>query len=408
MVVDRHRRRRRRDVPVRCRSTGSPTQASTAAHEDRHALRLAAGRLGPDVRAGHGRRDLLRRPLPRAPGRADRRRRADPRQHAARDRLGHDPVPDRHRARRLRRRGAARHREEASRTSCRCARSAQQFTWHFEYPRRRQDGPSDAAVPAEGPAGALRRSTPRTCSTSSGCRRSASRSTPCPGIRPTTALHARTGSATTRSSAPSCAASATRRCARRRVRHRRAAFKHVGRQAVNPASRRHGGAAGAARRRRSSTAPASRSSPATAAAAPATRSPTPARPARSGPDLDSRSRRGTQAFIKQSIVDPNAVDRDGFPENIMPQDFKQLAPRQVDALVKYLLQVESRMRDGYSYAPLHAHAKLHAALALVPRRAGTARCSSSALRARVRVGTVRPRRCTTTRRSTATRSRPSR
>jgi cytochrome c oxidase subunit 2 len=46
-----------------------------------------------------------------------------------------------------------------------------------------------------------------------------------------------------------------------------------------------------------------------------------------------------QAFIRQSIVDPNAVITPGFPANTMPQNFQtQLGPQKIDALVKYLLQ----------------------------------------------------------------------
>jgi cytochrome c oxidase subunit 2 len=45
------------------------------------------------------------------------------------------------------------------------------------------------------------------------------------------------------------------------------------------------------------------------------------------------------AFIKQSIVDPNAKITPGFPANTMPQNFQQqLGPQKIDALVKYLLQ----------------------------------------------------------------------
>src|SRR3954452_25407296 len=45
------------------------------------------------------------------------------------------------------------------------------------------------------------------------------------------------------------------------------------------------------------------------------------------------------AFIKQSIVDPNAKIAPGFPANTMPQNFQQqLGPQKIDALVKYLLQ----------------------------------------------------------------------
>jgi cytochrome c oxidase subunit 2 len=59
-----------------------------------------------------------------------------------------------------------------------------------------------------------------------------------------------------------------------------------------------------------------------------------------GPDL-TKVKIATKgaAFIKQSIVDPNAEITPGFPANTMPQNFQQqLGPQKIDALVKYLLQ----------------------------------------------------------------------
>jgi cytochrome c oxidase subunit 2 len=57
-----------------------------------------------------------------------------------------------------------------------------------------------------------------------------------------------------------------------------------------------------------------------------------------GPKLDGIAKQG-EAFIKQSIEDPNAKITAGFPKGVMPQDFKtRLGPEKVDALVKYLLQ----------------------------------------------------------------------
>jgi cytochrome c oxidase subunit 2 len=56
-----------------------------------------------------------------------------------------------------------------------------------------------------------------------------------------------------------------------------------------------------------------------------------------GPDLDKVSK-PTAAYVKQSIEDPNAVVRKGFPKGVMPQDFGQkLSADEIDALVKYLL-----------------------------------------------------------------------
>src|SRR5215218_3648269 len=57
-----------------------------------------------------------------------------------------------------------------------------------------------------------------------------------------------------------------------------------------------------------------------------------------GPKLDGIGAKG-EAFIKQSIEDPDAKVEEGFPKGVMPQDFKsRLGPAKVDALVKYLLQ----------------------------------------------------------------------
>jgi cytochrome c oxidase subunit II len=57
-----------------------------------------------------------------------------------------------------------------------------------------------------------------------------------------------------------------------------------------------------------------------------------------GPKLDSIAAKG-EAFIKQSIEDPNAKTEPGFPKGVMPQNFKStLGPQKIDALVKYLLQ----------------------------------------------------------------------
>jgi cytochrome c oxidase subunit II len=57
-----------------------------------------------------------------------------------------------------------------------------------------------------------------------------------------------------------------------------------------------------------------------------------------GPKLDAVAAKG-EAFIKQSIVDPNAKIEAGFPKGVMPEDFEsRLGPDKVDALVKYLLE----------------------------------------------------------------------
>jgi cytochrome c2 len=64
-----------------------------------------------------------------------------------------------------------------------------------------------------------------------------------------------------------------------------------------------------------------------------------------GPDLDKLKQEATKAgkpldaFIKQSIVDPNAYVAPGFQPNVMPATFgKSIPPDQLDALVKFLAQ----------------------------------------------------------------------
>jgi cytochrome c oxidase subunit 2 len=59
-----------------------------------------------------------------------------------------------------------------------------------------------------------------------------------------------------------------------------------------------------------------------------------------GPNLNQFLKGKPPAFIKQSIVDPNAVIAPGYSANIMPPDFAQkMTPAEIDALVKYLSDV---------------------------------------------------------------------
>ena len=61
-----------------------------------------------------------------------------------------------------------------------------------------------------------------------------------------------------------------------------------------------------------------------------------------GPNLDKALKGKDEAFIKTSIVDPNAEIAPGFGRGIMPQNFKTtIPPDQLDALVKYLKEVTS-------------------------------------------------------------------
>ena len=47
-----------------------------------------------------------------------------------------------------------------------------------------------------------------------------------------------------------------------------------------------------------------------------------------------------EAFIRESIVDPDAEIADGYQGGIMPPNYGEtLQPAQIDALVKYLSEV---------------------------------------------------------------------
>ncbi|HEX3873072.1 MAG TPA: cytochrome c oxidase subunit II [Solirubrobacteraceae bacterium] len=62
-----------------------------------------------------------------------------------------------------------------------------------------------------------------------------------------------------------------------------------------------------------------------------------------GPDLDKYLKGKTAAFIRTSIVDPNAYVEKGFGANIMPSNFKTiLSTDQINALVAYLSKVTAK------------------------------------------------------------------
>lgn len=57
-----------------------------------------------------------------------------------------------------------------------------------------------------------------------------------------------------------------------------------------------------------------------------------------GPDFDEALAGKDAAFIRQSIVDPNAEVTEGFSPNVMPQTYgDQLSPKQIDDLVAFLM-----------------------------------------------------------------------
>jgi cytochrome c oxidase subunit 2 len=58
-----------------------------------------------------------------------------------------------------------------------------------------------------------------------------------------------------------------------------------------------------------------------------------------GPDLDTVLKGKDDAFIRESIVDPDAEIAPGFQPGVMPSNFEQLfTPQQLDGLVKYLVE----------------------------------------------------------------------
>ena len=65
--------------------------------------------------------------------------------------------------------------------------------------------------------------------------------------------------------------------------------------------------------------------------------------AKIGPDLDKLpaeakgAGKPLEAFVRESIVNPNAYVAPGFPKNVMPGTFSQLPKAQLDALVQYLI-----------------------------------------------------------------------
>ena len=62
-----------------------------------------------------------------------------------------------------------------------------------------------------------------------------------------------------------------------------------------------------------------------------------------GPPLDDLTARAQalgrdpEDFVRESIVDPDAVPAEGFPAGVMPETFGELPEEQVNALVQYLL-----------------------------------------------------------------------
>ena len=68
-----------------------------------------------------------------------------------------------------------------------------------------------------------------------------------------------------------------------------------------------------------------------------------------GPNLDEVLPGQSEAMIHESIVDPNANIASGYPPNVMPPNFEQsLSPKEIEDLVKYLLESTSSGGKGGS------------------------------------------------------------
>jgi mono/diheme cytochrome c family protein len=56
-----------------------------------------------------------------------------------------------------------------------------------------------------------------------------------------------------------------------------------------------------------------------------------------GPNLDEALKGKDDAFIRESVVDPNKQIAQGYPGNVMPDNFgDMLTPKQLDDLVAFL------------------------------------------------------------------------
>jgi cytochrome c oxidase subunit 2 len=61
-----------------------------------------------------------------------------------------------------------------------------------------------------------------------------------------------------------------------------------------------------------------------------------------GPDLDASLAGKDAAYVRESILDPNAVIADGYQPDVMPQNYGELlSDQQVDGLVEYLVSATS-------------------------------------------------------------------
>jgi cytochrome c oxidase subunit 2 len=66
-----------------------------------------------------------------------------------------------------------------------------------------------------------------------------------------------------------------------------------------------------------------------------------------GPDLDEVLPGQSDAEIEESIVDPNAKIAQGYPPNVMPENFKEsISPEELKELVKYLSESAGKKSGG--------------------------------------------------------------
>ena len=63
--------------------------------------------------------------------------------------------------------------------------------------------------------------------------------------------------------------------------------------------------------------------------------------ATTGPNLDGTLPDKDEAYIEESIVDPNVEVSEGFQPDVMPQTYAELPPEQIDALVQFLAESTS-------------------------------------------------------------------
>ena len=315
-----------------------PTQASEQAEHDRHALGRPDDLLRPGLRARHDGRPLLRLALPHAAGRGAQGRPADPRQHAARDHLDRDPGDHARRALLLRLRRADRHRggRRAARSTCASSASS-------------SPGPSTTAT--RRPSRSPRRSS--TCRAASQVNFTVQSKDVIhdfwvPAFRmkidavPGLDTHLRV-TPTEHRRLPRRLRGAVRARARRhapdRARRRARRVRALARGA------RRAGSGGGRRRRRARPAAARRRRRQGDLRGHGLRRLPHAR--RRGHDRRHRARTSTrssqgkdEAFIRESIVDPDAEIAQGFSPGIMPPNYGDtLQPAELDALVEYLAEV---------------------------------------------------------------------